>query len=302
MGEPNDILSLLTGLSSQYKSQENVLRQSLLTLGERLAAICKECRTHYSGEIFGIAACGPDMQVYGHLYCGEDGIGIAHRSTEDDICMDEPGVFRCMSIGDCPADWLRRIASKENVVKFVHGFRKHLDSLTAQTQINAQAIVALANSPSISVSDDFDKIAKAVRYDRAVEDWKEAQASVEIKPERAITLACTLLETVCKHVLTDLEHELPRDQSVTPLFRATMRALSLDPTEQAVQELRGFCGGLVSMTQNLGMLRTRFGDAHGRDASHIPLSSRHARLAVNAAGSAATFIMEQCLAMKRGQK
>jgi hypothetical protein len=302
MSESEDLLSALASLSSHYRAREKTLREALRALGKRLGAICKECGTYYSGGTFEVAWCGPDERIYGHFYCNEDGMGLAHRSTSDDIAMEEPGAFLCKSLEDCPAEWLREIVRNGNVVKFIHGFKRHLQRLAEEMQIQAKLVHDLAEGPAASVSAEFERLAEGIGYERAIADWKEAQAAIHVNPDRAITLACTLLETVCKHVLASLKQELPKDQSIRSLFSATAKSLGLDPNDQAEPELRGLSGGLASVAQNLGVLRTRFGNAHGKHAAYVPLSRGHARLAVNAAGVLASFLMDRYVATKEGPK
>lgn len=303
MSDNDDFVIALSGQLDQYKMQEKALREFLQRLGQQIAVICHDLQTTYSGRNFRIACLSPDDDIYGHLYCAAHGIGIAYRSTEDDYHQtEEPGVYKTEVMEACPTGWLREIARAENILGLLRGFMTHIKELTEETKTQADFARNLADTPSLAISDDFERVVAAIGYERATADWREAQGAVYTKPERALTLACTLLETICKHILTDLGRELPADQSVSPLFRTTAKALQLDPSGQADPELKGVCGGLSSVVQNLGALRTKFGEAHGKHPNYASLFVRHARLAVNAAGGCATFLVEQHLAMKEGRK
>jgi hypothetical protein len=133
-------------------------------------------------------------------------------------------------------------------------------------------------------------------------DWKEAQSAIYINLEAAITRASSLIETICKHILHNLNVELPNKEGIQELFKAASSALDLDPSKQVNHELKDLCSGLITVVQNLGTLRNKFGIAHGKDPAYIGLSDSQARLAVNAAGVAATFIMERWQQTKKAKQ
>jgi hypothetical protein len=51
-------------------------------------------------------------------------------------------------------------------------------------------------------------------------------------------------------------------------------------------------GGCTSVVEGLGALRNKVGDAHGQGKRPVRVSPRHAHLAVNLAGTMATFLIE----------
>src|SRR2546430_7010019 len=53
----------------------------------------------------------------------------------------------------------------------------------------------------------------------------------------------------------------------------------------------GVCRGLQTVATQVGTLRTHHSDAHGQPPTKPPLTSYHARLAVDAAGVLSTFLM-----------
>ena len=108
----------------------------------------------------------------------------------------------------------------------------------------------------------------------------------------SLTLARTLLETVCKHILAaravayDDGDELPR------LYRLTAETLQIAPNEATEDAFRRIFGGCTSIVESLGTIRNRMGDAHGRGADAVRVEPRYARLAVNLSGAMATFLVE----------
>jgi Abortive infection C-terminus len=51
-------------------------------------------------------------------------------------------------------------------------------------------------------------------------------------------------------------------------------------------------GGCTAVVEGLGALRNKLGDSHGKGPNRAKPYTRHAELAVNLAGSMATFLIE----------
>lgn len=123
--------------------------------------------------------------------------------------------------------------------------------------------------------------------------WNKAIERSTREPEGAITSARTLLEAVCKHILDARGLEYDENQTDLPdLYKKVATALSLAPdqhTEGVFKQILGGCSGIVN---GLGSLRNKLGDAHGKGVKGIRPLPRHAKLAVNLAGSMAHFLIQ----------
>ena len=118
--------------------------------------------------------------------------------------------------------------------------------------------------------------------------WGKAIERREGDPEAAITLARSLIESVCKHIL----NEAGEDQSnPDQLYRRTITVMNLAPNQQSEQPFKQLLGACNTIVGSLYAIRNRFGDAHGRVASDTVPLPRHAELAVNVAGSLAVFLV-----------
>lgn len=129
-------------------------------------------------------------------------------------------------------------------------------------------------------------------------DFERALSSIEADPGGAITSACSTLESVAKSILDGLGKPYPKDQSIQPLVFATLRELTLAPDQYSEAEIKRILGGLVNIPAGIGVLRTKYGDAHGRGTQFAQLLPRHARLAVNAASTIGLFLLETYLDIK----
>ncbi|WP_105381425.1 abortive infection family protein [Neorhizobium alkalisoli] len=123
--------------------------------------------------------------------------------------------------------------------------------------------------------------------------WTKALVRRANDPEGAITVARTLLETVCKRILDEKGGEYSEKDDLPKLYSLTAKALNLAPDQHTAEPIKAILGGAMTMVNGLGTLRNRLSDAHGRGGK-IPVrpSERHASLAVNLSGAMATFLVE----------
>lgn len=122
--------------------------------------------------------------------------------------------------------------------------------------------------------------------------WTKALARRHEDPEGAITVARTLLETVCKMILDRQGEAYDESYDLPKLYGAVSRLLQLAPSQHSEEAFKAILGGAHTVVNGLGTLRNRLSDAHGRGGRPVRPSPRHASLAVNMAGAVATFLIE----------
>lgn len=131
--------------------------------------------------------------------------------------------------------------------------------------------------------------------DSVASAWNKALQRSANDPEGAVTAARTLLETVCKHILDDSDNGVasygPHDD-LPKLYGAVAKALNLAPSQHTEDVFKQILGGAFGVVQGLGALRNRVGDAHGQGRRPVKIQTRHAALAVNLAGTMATYLVE----------
>ncbi|MEW5980193.1 MAG: abortive infection family protein [Acidobacteriota bacterium] len=79
------------------------------------------------------------------------------------------------------------------------------------------------------------------------------------------------------------------------MLNQTLKVLKLSPEPQSSEDLRKIMSGTISVVTGVGALRTHAGTAHGTGPDRLALTNDQARLAVNAAGAAASYLMETLL-------
>jgi hypothetical protein len=121
--------------------------------------------------------------------------------------------------------------------------------------------------------------------------WQKALERRNHDPEAAITMARTLIESVCKHILDEASISYSEKDDLPQLYYETAKQLNLAPEQHQEKVFKQILGGCQSVIQGLGTLRNRLSDAHGKGKGGIKPSPRHAALAVNLAGSMAAFLV-----------
>jgi hypothetical protein len=121
--------------------------------------------------------------------------------------------------------------------------------------------------------------------------WSKALDRRASDPEGAITMARTLLESVCKHILDEGSVAYHDSADLNRLYRQTAEHLNLAPSQHTEQVFKQILGGCTAVVEGLGSLRNRLSDSHGRGKVGVKPAARHAELAVNLAGALATYLL-----------
>lgn len=121
--------------------------------------------------------------------------------------------------------------------------------------------------------------------------WRKALDRRAADPEGAITAARALLESVCKHILDESGVDYGESPDVTELYRLTAEKLNLAPSQHTEQVFKKILGSCQAVVDGLASMRNRLGDAHGKGSKAAKPAPRHAELAVNLAGTMASFLI-----------
>jgi hypothetical protein len=158
------------------------------------------------------------------------------------------------------------------------GFTPLIDHLEQRNQAPADAIV----------SDQLQTFDSAGVH----EIWEKALGRRKDDPEGAITIARTLLETICKRILDETDVKYTDKEDLPKLYSMTAKSLKLAPEQHSEEAIKSILGGVITVVNGLGTLRNKLSDSHGRGGRPVKPSPRHASLAVNLAGALATFLIE----------
>ncbi|AWW25981.1 abortive infection family protein [Acetobacterium sp. KB-1] len=104
-------------------------------------------------------------------------------------------------------------------------------------------------------------------------------------PTEAIGKSKEFIESCCKTILEGGEKTIEKDWSVSQLVKATMKFLEIatdnvDDNTSESKTVKAILGNLHGIAGNIAELRNAYGSGHGKSASYIGLTVRHAKLAV----------------------
>ncbi len=151
-----------------------------------------------------------------------------------------------------------------------------------------EVIPIIVGSPS---DRDISIILSAFDIDTVHTRWQQALDRRESDPEGAITLARTLLEDVCKWIITEADEEYLEKDDLPALYKKLAKVINLAPDNHTEAIFRQILGSCQSVVESLGALRNKISDAHSRGPKRAKPAPRHAQLAVNLAGTMATFLV-----------
>lgn len=122
--------------------------------------------------------------------------------------------------------------------------------------------------------------------------WTKAVSRCKTDPEGAITAARSLLESVFKAILESEQETYADDGDLQALYRGVRKLMRLSPEDHTDAALKKILGGAQAVAAGVAELRNDAGDAHGKGRFRLRPQPRHARFAINAAGTLAIFLIE----------
>jgi 23S rRNA pseudoU1915 N3-methylase RlmH len=116
-------------------------------------------------------------------------------------------------------------------------------------------------------------------------------------PALAIGTAKELLETCCKTILEERNVTIESNWDIPALTKQTAKVLKLLPDDipdkaRGKDTIKRLLSNLGTIGQCLAELRNIYGTGHGKAGNSKGLSPRHAKLAVGAVATLATFFFE----------
>lgn len=122
-------------------------------------------------------------------------------------------------------------------------------------------------------------------------------SAVDSDPELAIGTAKELVESACKTILEDQGIAPDPNWDLTRLGKEARDCLALLPSDvpdgaKGAEAIKKLLANLGVVVQALGEVRNLYGTGHGKGLKRQAIRPRHARLAVGAATSLVTFLLE----------
>lgn len=145
--------------------------------------------------------------------------------------------------------------------------------------------------------DDIKQAAEVFDAQHMIDQIRRMEDAVDSDPGLAIGTAKELVETCCKTILAERGKELPGTPDMPTLTKATLKELKLvpegiDEAARGADVIKRLLSNLGTIGNGLAELRGLYGTGHGRHGKASGLTPRHAKLAVGAAATLATFLFD----------
>ena len=230
----------------------------------------------FQNSLVDIATGGPKNDETGELYDSQRQALLREPAIQDDL----PRFIRtCRSLSQFWEHIKKQDGTYQGRRDYLWGeFRPLFDRLDANHTSPADA----------SISTSLQKLNAA----HVREAWDKALSRRHEDPEGAITSARTLLETVCKHILDAEDIAYKSDWNLSDLCKATAKGLNLAPEQHQEPVFKQILSGCYTVVGGLAALRNGLSDAHGKPTRAVKPAPRHARLAVDLAGSVSAFFVD----------
>lgn len=126
---------------------------------------------------------------------------------------------------------------------------------------------------------------------------RRMESAVHSDPSLAIGTAKELIETCCKTILAERGQPVVGTPDIPTLTKATLKELKLVPegipdARRGSNVIKRILSNLGTIGNGLAELRGLYGTGHGKHGKMTGLTPRHAKLAVGAAATLATFLFE----------
>jgi len=246
-----------------------------------------------------------DDWIYGYLSYSNGKLEVAFRSTEDDFIDSMKNVpseywnYDVKELDACPIKWLERLSTEKSINNLLKSIEKSLDNIEDESQTSIKSLEVVLESQSNVISDDAISVLKEFDDDNLHRDWLKARSMIQMDPSDSITRTSSYLESVCRKILSDQNVDLPQKKDISNLVSATVNIIKISEDREAKNDLKQLFGGIKSIFQSIGALRTHFGSAHGASPRDYEIDQHCARLASDAAAAVSIFLLQRYKKMKK---
>ncbi len=224
-----------------------------------------------------------DVQIHSEKYVKDDGTSKAKKLRE--FWRIEPDYIVGKSI--------KEMIEHYETMQFTNN---HNDRENSQLVEKCKTIAnrLLSNPRSIN---ELKNVFKEFDGHCLSEQIGRMEKSIQTDPSLAIGTAKELLETCCKTILLARGVELEGNSDIPTLTKKTFKELKLLPDQiqnhkKGARTIKKLLSNLGTVGQCVAELRNLYGTGHGKHGYAKGLSPRHAKLAVGAISTLATFLYE----------
>ncbi|QPQ89082.1 abortive infection family protein (plasmid) [Burkholderia gladioli] len=199
-----------------------------------------------------------------------------------------------MPLDECQPDWLRQLLDRDVIASLIEDLGGNdIGAREARIDETLASVQSALSLESAAIDADMHESLAMTGDDTLSRLWREAVDATNHDSADALTRCSRFLEAVCAKILRERSVALPKDKSLSPLVKACLETLTWPAEQEAEGDVRQLLGGIQSITNGIGALRTHFGTAHGATSHLPPLDRGYAVFVKQATVAAATFLLDR---------
>jgi hypothetical protein len=237
--------------------------------------------------------------TYGRLCYDGDELRLIYRTTDEDLHDEAHGIpdeergYHSRSLANCPPKWLDRLFAAATLNSLFARIGAVLNQREGQVDQSLEALDKILAAESAEIEAQMAASLTELDNDTLNQNWAAVLDATHLETADGLTRSSRMLETVCTAILNERGVALPADKSLSPLLKACIKCLEWPLAKEAHDDVKQLTGGVQSICNGVGALRTHFGTAHGASSHLPPLDPEFGILAKNACATAAIFLLSR---------
>lgn len=294
-----DSIERIRAKCESIKQRRKAFLDKLMELQTTLSEALFEIDIYAHSNDLTLKMTGQDDWIYGHLFYSNGKLKIAYRNTYNDLVDSMNGVhkdeyeFTVKDLNSSPVEWLEKLSTDRGIKSLLSSVEKSLASIEESSISSTRTLEETINSQSLVIFEDATEELISMLDESIHDDWLKARNVMLSDPQESITRSSSYLESVCRMILNDLSIPLPNTLTITSLINSVVKELGLSDDERSGTNLKQLYGGVKSIVQAIGAMRTHFGTAHGSNAGDYVVSESEARLINDAAAAISVFLLKR---------
>ncbi|MDA0574117.1 abortive infection family protein [Burkholderia gladioli] len=230
----------------------------------------------------------------------EDGSVVVVYQPGGTVVWTEPGPpwlsddWSWMHLDQCRSDWLGQLLDRGVIASLIESLGgDDIEAREARIDEALALVQSVLSTESAAIDAEMLECLAVTGDDILSRLWREAVDATNQDSADALTRCSRFLEAVCSTILRDRRIPFPKDKSMSPLVKACLEVLTWPAEKEAGEDVKKILGGIQSITNGIGALRTHFGTAHGATSHLPPLDRGYAVFVKQATVAAATFLLDR---------
>jgi hypothetical protein len=284
----------LLRLSKQVLETRSEVRAGLEIIERELREGVNGLSIYVSGKRVVLGQIDEDDWEYGILNFDGQNLRVLTSTTIDDAQnygTPYEGMMSSRHISEIKSDEkLTKLASPESINALWIAVEEKIREILGEAKNAARLLSEFSDVQSESIHKDLTDLMQGDYFEK---QWANARLAIDTDASDSLTRTTQFLESVCRHYLEKRGIPTGSKRTISEFINAVAEdfpPLVLPDGTDYSGDIRSLIGGVKSVAQGTGVLRTHLGTAHGGDKT---ANADEARLSNNLAGAVAVYVLEK---------